>query len=176
MSVILPERFFARLGVGGKIGFGESYMAHEWDAVDLVGVLEALARQADSLVPQPLQLIRRWYEARRPDVEDNDRPGAVRNIVRHYDLSNDLFATFLDESMTYSAALFTSEETTLVQAQAHKIERLLDAVGVRQGTRVLEIGTGWGEFGSPGGAERGSGDQRDAVRRASKSGTEASRS
>ena len=72
--------------------------------------------------------------------------GAARNITRHYDLSNDLFATFLDESMSYSAALFTDEHTTLVQAQGHKIERLLDETGVQRGTRLLEIGTGWGEL------------------------------
>lgn len=146
MTVHLPDRVFARLGVGGKIGFGESYMACEWDSVHLVEVLEALARQAGSLVPHPLQLVRRWYDARQPTTEDNDRPGAVRNIVRHYDLSNDLFATFLDESMSYSAALFTDEHTTLNEAQAHKIERLLDATGVQRGTRLLEIGTGWGEL------------------------------
>jgi cyclopropane-fatty-acyl-phospholipid synthase len=146
MAVHLPEKFFARLGVGGKIGFGESYMAREWDSPHLVDVLEALARHADSLVPRPLQLVRHWYDARQPPTEDNDRPGAARNIVRHYDLSNELFATFLDESMTYSAALFTDEHTTLEQAQADKIDRLLDVTRVRRGTRLLEIGTGWGEL------------------------------
>ena len=58
-----PKAFFARVGVGGKIGFGESYMAGEWSSTDLVDVLEALARQADSLVPRPLQVVRRWYDA-----------------------------------------------------------------------------------------------------------------
>ncbi len=146
LKVLHPEGFLARLGVDGKIGFGESYMAEEWDAVDLVALLEALARRVDSLVPRPLQRIRRWYEARPPSIEENDRLGAVRNIAQHYDLSNDLFAIFLDGSMTYSAALFTDEHVTLEQAQAHKIERLLNATGVQEGTRVLEIGTGWGEL------------------------------
>jgi cyclopropane-fatty-acyl-phospholipid synthase len=146
ITVHHPDRFLTRLGVGGKIAFGESYMAREWDSPDLVEVLTALAQQADSLVPQPLQLCRRWYDARRPAGEENDLPGAARNIVRHYDLSNDLFAVFLDESMTYSAALFADERATLGQAQARKIERLLDATGVRPGTRLLEIGTGWGEL------------------------------
>ena len=146
MAVHNPEAFFARLGLSGKIGFGESYMAGEWSSTDLVSVLEALARQADSLVPRPLQFLRRWYDDRQPIAEDNDRPGAARNIVRHYDLSNDLFATFLDESMSYSAALFTDEQTTLAEAQTQKIDRLLDATGVQRGTRLLEIGTGWGEL------------------------------
>jgi cyclopropane-fatty-acyl-phospholipid synthase len=154
LTVHVPERFFARLGVSGKIGFGESYMAREWDSIDLVEVLEALARHADSLVPRPLQHVRRWYEARQPTSEENDRPGAARNIARHYDLSNELFATFLDDSMTYSSALFSDEHTTLDRAQAHKIERLLDATRVEPGTRVLEIGTGWGEL-ALGAARRG---------------------
>jgi cyclopropane-fatty-acyl-phospholipid synthase len=146
MAVRDPEALFARLGLGGKIGFGESFMACEWDSPNLVQVLEALARHADSLVPRPLQFIRRWYEARQPNAEDNDKSGSARNIARHYDLSNELFATFLDESMSYSAALFADEHSSLVEAQAHKIERLLDATGVRRGTRLLEIGTGWGEL------------------------------
>jgi cyclopropane-fatty-acyl-phospholipid synthase len=146
LQVFHPEKLLARLGVDGKIGFGESYMAKEWDAADLVALLEALARRVDSLVPRPLQRIRRWYEAHHPSIEENDRLGSARNIARHYDLSNDLFATFLDESMTYSAALFTDEHITLERAQAHKIERLLNATGVHQGTRMLEIGTGWGEL------------------------------
>jgi cyclopropane-fatty-acyl-phospholipid synthase len=146
MSLHDPKAFYARLGLRGKVGFGESYMAGEWSSTDLVAVLEALARQADSLVPRPLQLLRRWYDARQPAAENNDRVGAAQNIVRHYDLSNELFATFLDESMTYSAALFTDERSTLAEAQIHKIERLLDATGVQRGTRLLEIGTGWGEL------------------------------
>jgi cyclopropane-fatty-acyl-phospholipid synthase len=72
--------------------------------------------------------------------------GARRNIARHYDLSNDLFSTFLDESMSYSSALFSDEQLSLEDAQAQKIERLLDVTGVRRGTRVLEVGTGWGEL------------------------------
>src|SRR5262249_46151963 len=79
---------------------------------------------------------------------------ARRNISRHYDLSNDLFTLFLDETMTYSAALFGADEECaadatwddLADAQRHKVDRLLDAAGVTAGSRVLEIGTGWGEL------------------------------
>lgn len=146
MTVHNDGAFFARMGRSGKIGFGESYMAREWDSDELVEVLEAFARNANTLVARPLQVIRRWYESRPPVTEDNDRKGAVRNIARHYDLSNELFADFLDESMSYSSALFSSEDFSLEEAQAYKIERLLDVTGVRPGTRLLEIGTGWGEL------------------------------
>src|SRR4051795_9822066 len=138
--------FFTRLGRDGKIGFGESYMNDEWDSPELVAVLERLARNISELVPAPLQRLRRWYDASFPAEEDNDRTGAKRNIARHYDLSNELFAAFLDESMTYSAALFDNFTEPLRTAQSRKIKRLLDVTGVGLGSRVLEIGTGWGEL------------------------------
>lgn len=142
-----PEAFWARVGRDGKIGFGEAYMAGEWDTPgDLAELLEPMARNLRTLVPPHLQWIRRLYEPRPPREEDNDPAGSRRNIARHYDLSNELFSLFLDPTMTYSSALFTRAGESLEQAQAAKIERLLDAARVRAGTRVLEIGTGWGEL------------------------------
>jgi cyclopropane-fatty-acyl-phospholipid synthase len=138
--------FFTRLGRDAKVGFGEAYMAGDWDADDLVGVLEPMARNVSSLVPSRLQWLRRFVDARHPTREDNDRRGACDNIARHYDLSNDLFCLFLDESMTYSSALFAAPDEPLETAQARKIERLLDRTEVGRGSRVLEIGTGWGEL------------------------------
>jgi len=140
------DAFFTRLGRDGKIGFGESFMNDEWDSPDLVAVLERIARNVSDLVPAPLQRLRHWYDASFPTEEDNDRPGAQRNITRHYDLSNDLFSYFLDESMTYSSALFDDVGEALNTAQHRKIDRLLDATGVGVDTSVLEIGTGWGEL------------------------------
>ena len=157
IEVRRPDAFFTRLGRDGKIGFGESYMAGEWDAPYLVDVLEAMARHVDTLVPPKVQWVRRIYEPRHPRQEDNDRDGARRNIARHYDLSNDLFRAFLDESMTYSSALFGGgAEETLAGAQVRKMDRLLDVTGVRSGSRVLEIGTGWGALALRA-AERGRG-------------------
>jgi cyclopropane-fatty-acyl-phospholipid synthase len=146
MQVGDPGAFLARLGRDGKVGFGEAYMAAEWTSPHLVEVLEAMARHIDTLVPPSLQWIRRIHDRRHPPQEDNDRLGARRNIARHYDLSNELFATFLDPSMTYSSALFGDGAASLAEAQARKIERLLDATGVGLGSRLLEIGTGWGEL------------------------------
>ena len=142
-----PDAFLARLGRDGKIGFGESYMAGEWDASgDLADVLEPMASRMRTLVPPRLQWVRHLYEPRQPAWEDNDPLGSRRNISRHYDLSNHLFALFLDRTMTYSSALFDSEDDTLEQAQVRKIERLLDRTCVGPGCRVLEIGSGWGEL------------------------------
>jgi cyclopropane-fatty-acyl-phospholipid synthase len=147
MRVASPEAFFTRLGRDGKIGYGEAYMAGDWDAPDLPGAIEPLAHHVDSLIPRWLQWARAVHEARQPAAEDNDRDGARRNISRHYDLSNDLFRAFLDESMTYSSALFEDAATESLQAGQHrKIDRLLDQSRVTRGSRVLEIGTGWGEL------------------------------
>jgi len=148
LRVRRPDAFFTRLGRHGLIGFGEAYMAEDFDSPDLVAALEPLARDVGTLVPRSLQRLRRLYDERFPASEDNDRRGARRNIARHYDLSNDLFASFLDESMTYSSALLdpATRDEPLEVAQRRKIDRLLDLVRVGPGTRLLEIGTGWGEL------------------------------
>jgi cyclopropane-fatty-acyl-phospholipid synthase len=145
--VVSDDRaFFTRLGRDGKIGFGEAFMAGDWSSPDLVAVLEPLARNVSQLVPAQLQWLRRFYDARFPAEEENDRRGARRNIARHYDLSNDLFGAFLDETLTYSSALFEDAAEPLAVAQGRKIERLLDKTNVGAGTRLLEVGTGWGEL------------------------------
>ncbi len=102
-----PREFFRRFGASGLIGFGESYMAGDWDSADLTGLLTVFAAHADELVPTWLQRLRTLAVRRHPPDDLQTVQGARRNIGRHYDLSNDLFALFLDETMTYSSALFT---------------------------------------------------------------------
>ncbi|MEU9701637.1 cyclopropane-fatty-acyl-phospholipid synthase family protein [Streptomyces sp. NPDC047981] len=149
-----PDAFHRRIGADGLIGFGESYMAGEWDADDLVGVLTVLARHVDDLVPAPLRRLRGAWVRRRPSADRNTPDGARENIHRHYDLSNELFALFLDPGLSYSSAVFeplpaagsplTDGEFTA--AQHRKIDRLLDLAEAGPGTELLEIGTGWGEL------------------------------
>ena len=154
MTVHNPGAFFTRLGSGGLIGFGESYMAGDWDCEDLTGLLTVFAAHVGDLVPTPLQRLRTLAVRRQPAADDQDKAGARRNIGRHYDLSNDFFALFLDETMTYSSALFetgadgspAATDRLLRQAQRRKIDRLLDQARVGPGCRLLEIGTGWGEL------------------------------
>jgi cyclopropane-fatty-acyl-phospholipid synthase len=157
MHLHRPREFFRRLGACGLIGFGESYMAGEWDSTDLTGLLTVFAAHAAELVPPRLQRLRRLAVRRHPPDDLQTIPGARRNIGRHYDLSNDLFALFLDETMTYSSALFPerggapaagdlAEGPLLAEAQRRKIDRLLDRAGVGPGCRLLEVGTGWGEL------------------------------
>ncbi|MFD8596038.1 class I SAM-dependent methyltransferase [Kitasatospora sp. NPDC059646] len=149
-----PDAFFHRIGEGGLIGFGESYQAGDWDSPDLVALLTELATAPDTLVPTGTHWLRRLYVRRPPAAELGTPDNARTNVHRHYDLSNDLFALFLDPTLSYSAAVFpTSRDGTplaswdgLAAAQHRKIDRLLDLARVRAGSRVLEIGTGWGEL------------------------------
>ncbi|MFJ3586754.1 class I SAM-dependent methyltransferase [Streptomyces sp. NPDC090127] len=149
LTVHDPDAFHRRIGRHGLIGFGESYMAGEWDSDDLPGVLTVLAEHVDDLVPAPLRGLRRLWVSARPVGDRNTRAGARANIQRHYDLSNDLFAAFLDPTLTYSSAefaAFPARFDSLASAQHRKIDRLLDLARVGDGTRLLEIGTGWGEL------------------------------
>jgi cyclopropane-fatty-acyl-phospholipid synthase len=145
VMTIARDAFFHRLAAGGKIGFGEAYMAGDWEADDLAGVLRAFAGRVERLLPGPLQRLRALYEPRIPAEERNTVAGAARNIARHYDLSNDLFALFLDPTMTYSAAVFEPGDT-LEAAQIRKYEALCRMAGIGPDDHVLEIGTGWGGF------------------------------
>ncbi|MFR9730326.1 class I SAM-dependent methyltransferase [Saccharopolyspora sp. MS10] len=146
MRILDPEAFFHRLGADSKIGFGESYMAGEWDSPHPADLLTPFAERLPSLVPRSLQGLRRWVDAPRPGAERNTTSGSRRNIARHYDLSNDVFAAFLDETMTYSSALFPRTDAELAEGQRHKLDRILDQVGATEGTRLLEVGTGWGSL------------------------------
>ncbi|MEV6973744.1 class I SAM-dependent methyltransferase [Kitasatospora sp. NPDC093806] len=149
-----PADFFRRVGAGGLIGFGEAYQAGDWDSPDLVALLTALAAAPERLVPAGTAWLRRFAARRTPRGELPTAENARRNIHRHYDLSNELFALFLDPTLSYSSAVFpvradgspAATRDGLVAAQHRKIDRLLDLAGVGPGTRVLEIGTGWGEL------------------------------
>jgi cyclopropane-fatty-acyl-phospholipid synthase len=145
MDIVRPDAFFARLATSSKIGFGESYMVGDWTSPAAADLLTPFAAALSQLIPPALQrCARRWVEARRPDDEENTVEGAAENIHRHYDLSNDLFSIFLDETMSYSAAWFAPGEDDLADAQRRKIDGILDMAGVAEGMHVLEIGTGWG--------------------------------
>ncbi|GAA1841194.1 class I SAM-dependent methyltransferase [Nocardioides marinus] len=171
MTIHHPEEFFARVGRHQLIGFGEAYLTGAWDAPDLGGFLTVLAAEISDLVPRPLQSMRSVIVKRPPRRQRSSKQNSRSNIAHHYDLSNDLFRLFLDETLSYSAALWDTSVSTvpdtlngrpgsrlqaappgtvatdsLAEASGRKIERLLDAAGVTEGTSVLEIGTGWGEL------------------------------
>ncbi len=157
IEVHRPDELYARLARDQLIGFGEAYLTGAWDEGDAASpgalgeFLAVLAADVGSLVPGPLQRLRQLVVTRRPRSDRGSRRNTRTNVAHHYDLSNDLFALFLDPTLSYSAALFDGppEQATaadLPEAQQRKIDRLLDRAGVTDGTRLLEIGTGWGEL------------------------------
>jgi cyclopropane-fatty-acyl-phospholipid synthase len=153
LEVVRPHAMFRRLESHPKIGLGEGYMAGDWRAApgtDLAEALMPFAARMGRLVPKPLLSLRGLVDRAIPRHLQNTLEGSRSNISAHYDLSNDLFATFLDPSMSYSSALFDPTrplaEQDLHEAQLRKIDAVLDAADVRPGSRVLEIGTGWGEL------------------------------
>ncbi|WP_028653652.1 class I SAM-dependent methyltransferase [Nocardioides halotolerans] len=145
MVVTDPDEFFLRLGRDQLIGFGEAYLTGAWDAEDLSGFLTVLAAELPTLIPDRLQRLRGLVVRKPPAEEVSSSANSRDNIAHHYDLSNELFELFLDPTLSYSSALFEGDEPLEV-AQRRKIDRLLDRAGVGAGSRVLEIGTGWGEL------------------------------
>jgi len=140
-------RFFWRSLTGGDIGVGESYMAGEWDCSDLVEVCCGFLRDQSLLDHRsawtlPARLWHAWLRLRHV----NTLRGSRRNIEHHYDLSNDLYRLFLDESMMYSCAVFEPDDASLAEAQLNKIEQICRRLALAPGMEILEIGSGWGAF------------------------------
>jgi cyclopropane-fatty-acyl-phospholipid synthase len=152
--IIRDENFFRRTVLFGPIGFAESHVAGEWDSPDLVAVVSFfIANAEDSPAMETrsrrrqgpvdlLSIYNRFIHSRRPNSILKSR----ENIREHYDLSNEFFALWLDETMTYSSALFEPGELSLQAAQIKKYDALCQKLRLAPGDRVLEIGTGWGGF------------------------------
>ncbi len=137
-----------RILVGGEVGGGEAYMDGLWSSPDLVALISlAVANR------QALALSRGWWRVpakigrtlshRR---NRNTRTGSRRNITAHYDLGNDFYRLWLDETMTYSSGVFEHPGQSLAEAQRNKYRAIAQRAGLVSGQHVLEIGTGWGGF------------------------------
>src|SRR5665213_1184185 len=141
-------RFFRKILIDGDIGFAEAYMDGYCDSPDLPCLIALLVANDKALgrVVQPnflhsiaLKLLH-WRR-------DNSRAGSKRNIHAHYDLGNSFYRLWLDQTMTYSSALFAGQKgKPLEAAQADKYDRILTQLGAKQGDSILEIGCGWGGF------------------------------
>ncbi|WP_346294595.1 cyclopropane-fatty-acyl-phospholipid synthase family protein [Rhodopseudomonas sp. P1] len=139
--------FASRLINGGDIGIAEAYLNREWDTPDLTQFLYLFcvnhemiqAMLADNPLMRLVQMVRHWFNR-------NTKRQARKNIYAHYDIGNEFYSAWLDPSMTYSSALFEDHTHDLTAAQINKYQRLAEAIDLRPGQSVLEIGCGWGGF------------------------------
>lgn len=149
-----------RLVTGGTNGWSEAYLEGEWDSSDLPTLVRWALRYEPALERlSPAQFINGQRHNRYHRSRDNHRHGSRRNIAEHYDLGNDFYRRWLDDSMTYSAALFQDSQgqqtQDLAQAQRNKYARILELLDAQPGQHVAEIGCGWGGFAEQAAAEEG---------------------
>ncbi|UCF39359.1 MAG: class I SAM-dependent methyltransferase [Acidobacteriota bacterium] len=142
------ERFFTAIAFRGSMGAGESYMDAYWTTDNLTALIQIIARNrrlmssVDSGLARLVSpLYRLAHRLRR-----NSNRGSRRNIAEHYDLGNEFFSVFLDETMMYSAGFFESESSSLRQASVAKVERICQKLKLNPADHLIEIGTGWGYF------------------------------
>ena len=147
---------FARLIREGELGFCDAYIEGQWSTPDLQAFLDLLNSGNDELYRGfPGRSLIRAFERLRHWMNSNTRAQAKENISFHYDLGNEFYALWLDDTMTYSSALFETGQESLEAAQRAKYAAMVDQMGVRPGDHVLEIGCGWGGFAEYAARERG---------------------
>jgi cyclopropane-fatty-acyl-phospholipid synthase len=147
---------FARIVRDGDLAFGEAYMDGWWGTPDLQAFMDLAHADNDHLyddfagmaLVRALERLRFW-------LQSNTKRQAKKNISAHYDLGNRFYGLWLDDSMTYSSALFHTGQESLERAQEAKYAAVVDAIGAQPGDHVLEIGCGWGGFAEYAAKERG---------------------
>lgn len=138
---------FARLVREGDLGFSEAYVDGWWSTPDLMAFMDLVSDDAESVYDGfPGQTLVRSYEKLRFWLQSNSKRQARKNISYHYDLGNEFYGLWLDETMTYSSAKYVSGQEGLEQAQTQKYASMIEEMGVKSGDHVLEIGCGWGGF------------------------------
>ncbi len=146
--VIHDPRAYRAIALGGSVGAGEAFSEGWWTSSDLTALIRLMVRNRDSLdalergLARGVKPLRRLWHA----LNRNTKRGSRRNIRAHYDLGNDFFETFLDETMTYSCGIFAGTHGSLADASRAKYERMAQLVDLQARDHLLEIGTGWAGF------------------------------
>ena len=174
------DDIFARLIREGDLGFCDAFIDEWWSTPDLQAFMDLMHADNNEMYDEFTgQTLVRAYEKFRHWLRSNSRRQAKKNISHHYDLGNDFYKLWLDDTMTYSSGLYKTGQESLETAQAQKYAQLVDEMGATAGDHVLEIGCGWGGFAEYAAKERGlkvtgltiSREQRDyAVERIARAG------
>ena len=145
---VRDDRFYSRVVLGGDIGFGEAYMHGEWDSPDPMATVRFFLRNRSRFDDGRMQAnwVARTLARGLEFSRRNTIWGSRRNIRRHYDLSNDFFRLFLDQSMSYSSAVYHAAGESLETAQQHKYDAIIRKARLGPDDHLLEIGCGWGGF------------------------------
>jgi cyclopropane-fatty-acyl-phospholipid synthase len=145
--VVHTDDLFARLIREGDLGFCEAYVEGGWSTPDLQAFMDLVHVAGDEIYDgyPGMGLVRTW-EKLRFWLQSNSRRQAKKNIAHHYDLGNQFYGHWLDETMTYSSAYFTNGQESLEKAQENKYDQVLVQMGAQPGDHLLEIGCGWGGF------------------------------
>ncbi|MES2306314.1 MAG: cyclopropane-fatty-acyl-phospholipid synthase family protein [Gemmatimonadota bacterium] len=145
---VRDPRFYRAIALGGHLGAAEGYGQGWWSCPDLTAVIQLMARNRESIeglergparLLIPVRRLALWFSR-------NTRQGSRKNITAHYDLGNEFFAAFLDDTLTYSAGIFEDPEASMREASIAKYDRLCRKLDLQPQDRVIEIGSGWGGF------------------------------
>ena len=144
--IIKNPNFNYNLIRGGSIGFAESYMRGEFETNNLSNLIELTARNIKLIYKFAGLLDLPIINFVKNKIIKNTKSRSKQNIAKHYDLGNDFFSLWLDDTLTYSSAIFDDKSKNLSDAQNNKYQKLIDLIKPGTGDKVLEIGCGWGGF------------------------------
>src|SRR5689334_9368666 len=141
-------RFFRQAILGGTLSAAESYLRGDWDCDDLTNLFRIFVRNnaQTTRLDRGIATLSRWLHRTYHWWRDNTPHGSRRNIEAHYDLGNEFYALWLDETLSYSSGVFPSPSTTLREASIEKMDRICRKLDLRAPDHILEIGGGWGGF------------------------------
>ena len=144
--IIKKPNFTYNLVSGGSIGFAECYMRGEFETNNLSNLIELTARNIKIIYKFSGLLDLPVINFIKNKIIKNTKNRSKDNIAKHYDLGNDFFSLWLDDTLTYSSAIFENETKNLAEAQNNKYQKLINLINPNNGDKVLEIGCGWGGF------------------------------
>ena len=145
---INDSRAYRKIVFGGSIGAGEAYIDKLWDVDNLTALVRIMVLNMSLLdrMERGLAWLNRPVDLIKHLLNSNNKKGAKRNILAHYDLGNEMYSAFLDPTMMYSSAIYPSKESNLVDAQRNKLDVICKKLGLKPTDTVVEIGSGWGGF------------------------------